>query len=141
MLDVFKYEKRPSYPHMSEADKAIWERFLSENPDAYDSVQYDFHVGEAPPFNTLMDDGEDRNQDKLYRLRIDVVARHGSEVDIVEIKPKAGPSSIGQLRSYATLYERDEVPLGRVNKVLITDTEMPNMDYLCKAEGVVLIVV
>jgi hypothetical protein len=141
MIDVFKYEKKASYPHMSAADTAIWERFIQKNPDAYDSVQYDFHVGEAPGFNTLYDDGSDLNQDKLYRLRIDVVARHGSSVDIVEIKPKAGPSSLGQLRGYATLYSRDEEPLGDVNRVLITDTEMPNMDYLCKADGVTLIVV
>ncbi len=141
MLDTFKYEIRPSYPHMSLADTRIWERFIQENPDAYDSVQYDFHVGEAPGFNTLMDDGSDKNQDKLYRLRIDVVARHGSSVDIVEIKPKAGPSSIGQLKAYSTLYKRDEEPIGSVDMVLITDIEMPNMHYLCKSEGVTLIVV
>lgn len=141
MLDTFKYEKRTDYPHMSQADKLLWERFIDENPDAYDSVQYDFHVGEAPPFNTLYDDDSDKNQDKLYRLRIDVVARNGSSIDICEIKPKAGPSSIGQLKSYATLYKRDEDPFGSVSMVLITDQEMPNMDYLCKAEGVRLEVI
>ena len=141
MLDVFKYEKKDSYPHMSVADTLIWNRFIDKYPDAYTQCQYDFHVGEAPPFNTLMDDGEDKNQDKLYRLRIDVVATNGKDIDIIEIKPKAGPSSIGQLRSYATLYERDEFHTGKVSKVLITDQEMPNMDYLCKAELVKLIIV
>src|SRR3990167_1897934 len=141
MIDVFKFEKGNWYPHMSATDRLIWERFIDKYPDTYQQVQYDFHVGEAPPFNTLMDDGEDLNQDKLYRLRIDVVATNGKDIDICEIKPKAGPSSIGQLRSYATLYERDEIPLGKIGKVLITDVEMPNMDYLCKAEGVKLIIV
>lgn len=130
-----------SYPHMSAADTLIWNRFLEQFPQAYDSCQYDFHVGDAPPFNTLYDDDTDKNQDKLYKLRIDVVARHGSTIDVCEIKPKAGPSSLGQLDSYAKLYSRDEEPLGKVNKVLITDTEMPNMDYLCREAGVTLLVV
>ena len=141
MLDVFKYETRANYPHMSVADEAIWERFIAKYPDAYKQVQYDFHVGEAPPFNTLMDDGEDRNQDKLYRLRIDVVASSPLGIDIIEIKPKAGPSSIGQLKAYKTLYERDEDPQEKCGMILITDSEMPNMDYLCKQENVKLIVV
>lgn len=141
MIDIFPFEKRNNYPHMSQADTKIWERFLDQYPQAYDSVQYDFHVGDAPGFNTLMDDGEDRNQDKLYRLRIDVVGRSGSSLDIIEIKPSAGPSTIGQVKSYKMLYERDEDPLGKVNMIILTDKENPNMDYLCKKEGVKLIIV
>lgn len=141
MIDIFKYEKRDSYPHMSVNDTAIWNRFIDKYPDIYTQCQYDFHVGEAPPFNTLMDDGTDNNQDKLYRLRIDVVATNGTDINIIEIKPKAGPSSIGQLRSYANLYTRDEEPKGKVSRVLITDQEMPNMDYMCKQEEVTLLVV
>ena len=141
MIDVFKYEKGNWYPHMSAADRLIWERFIDKYPDAYQQVQYDFHVGEAPPFNTLMDDGTDTNQDKLYRLRIDVVATNGTDIDIIEIKPKAGPSSLGQLKSYANLYSRDEEPAGKVSMLLITDQEMPNMDYLCKQENIKLIVI
>ena len=59
MRDIFKYEQRADYPHMSVRDKAIWERFLLKYPDAYKQVQYDFHIGDAPPFNTLDDDDTD----------------------------------------------------------------------------------
>lgn len=141
MLDVFKYEKSGYYPHMSVADTAIWERFIDKFPDAYQQCQYDFHVGEAPPFNTLMDDGSDKNQDKLYRLRIDVVAGSPLGIDIIEIKPSAGPSTIGQIQSYKTLYVRDEEQTGPVGMIIITDRENPNMDYLCKTGGVKLIIV
>ena len=141
MLDIFKFEKKPSYPHMSRADTDIWNRFLDQYPQAYDSCQYDFHVGDAPPFNTLDDDDTDRNQDKLYRLRIDVVGRNGSSIDIIEVKPSAKPPSVGQVENYKMLYVRDEEPLGTVNMVIVTDRENPNMDYLCKQKGVKLIVV
>src|SRR5690349_2056741 len=109
MLDVFKYEKRYKYPHMKPADVAIWERFIEKNPDAYDTVQYDFNVGDAPPFNPLINGEEDLNQDALYRLKIDVVGKKGNIIDIIELKPKAGPSTIGQVKGYRTLCIRDEV--------------------------------
>lgn len=141
MREIFSYSKRNSYPHMSVADTEIWERFLAKFPDEYDRVQYDFHVGDAPPFNPLLDDGTDANQDMLYKLRIDVIGHIGADVDIVEIKPNAGPSAIGQIQSYKTLYERDETQTGRVNMAIITDTLKPNMFFLCTQAGIKLIVV
>lgn len=126
---------------MSVSDRAIWERFLNKYVGAYDSMQYDFHVGDPPPFNTLNDAGEDWEQDKLYRLRIDAIGLLEKEIHVIEIKPNAGPSTIGQIKSYKTLYERDEEPRVPVKAVIITDVERPNMAYLCKNEGVYLIVV
>jgi hypothetical protein len=119
----------------------IWNRFLEQYPDEYISVQYDLHIGEPPPFNTLYDDGTDYNQDMLYRMRIDVVGHEGSRIDIIEVKPNAGPSALGQLESYATLYERDEEPALPIRMVLITDRERPNMHFLCKEKNVILKIV
>lgn len=126
---------------MSVADTEIWNRFIAKYPDAYDRVQYDFHVGNPPPFNPLMDDGTDANQDMLYKLRLDVIGHMGADVDLIEIKPNAGPSAIGQIRSYKTLYERDEEPKGRVNMVIVTDALKTNMDFLCTQDGIRLIIV
>lgn len=141
MRDLFNFEIRPSYPHMNVRDVEIWERFINKFPGAYNSVQYDFHIGEAPPFNTLMDDETDKNQDMLYRLRIDVVGETDTTCDIIEVKPSAGPSTIGQVESYAHLYIRDEEPKKKVQTVILTDKENPNMAYLCKQKGIILIVV
>ena len=141
MREIFSFTPRNKYPHMSVADTSIWNRFLAKYADAYDRVQYDFHVGDPPPFNTLMDDDEDLNQDMLYRTRIDVIGHNGADVDIIEVKPRAGASAIGQVKGYKTLYERDEQATGRVNTVIITDTETTNMRYLCDAENVKLIIV
>lgn len=141
MLDTFNYEKRTSYPHMSVKDTEIWNRFIAKFPTEFLTCQYDFHIGEPPPFNTLMDDDTDLNQDKLYRLRIDVVAVSKDRIYVIEIKPNAGPSAIGQLQSYASLYERDENPKMPVEMILITDREVPNMDFLCKDAKIKLVVV
>lgn len=141
MRDIYKYEKMNNYPHMSVRDKEIWERFIDKYPDAYKQCQYDFHVGDAPPFNTLYDDNTDLNQDMLYRLRIDVVAGSPLGIDLIEIKPDAGVSAIGQIDNYHTLYIRDEEPQVKVGMILVTDKERPNMAYLCKQKGIKLIVV
>lgn len=126
---------------MSVQDTAIWERFIAAYPDQYDACQYDFHVGDAPPFNTLMDNGDDLNQDKLYRLRIDVVGHKGTNRDIIEIKPNAGASAIGQVLSYQHLFERDGWAPGATRAVLITDKEQPNMAYLCKQSNIWYVVI
>lgn len=141
MRDIFTYEKRNDYPHMNIRDKELWERFIDKYPDVYKNCQYDFHVGDAPPFNTLYDEDEDKNQDMLYRLRIDVVAGSPLGIDIIEVKPNAGPSTIGQVKGYKALYERDEEPNQKVGMVIVTDKINPNMEWLCKQEGVKLLVV
>jgi len=141
MRDLFKYEKGYWYPHLQPRDKEIWERFIEKYPDMYKMVQYDFRVGDPPPFNTLNDDGEDWNQDALYRLQIDVVGHKDGKIDVIELKPNAGPSTIGQIKGYKALYERDEEIKDSVGAVIITDVLRPNMEWLCKQEGVVLVIV
>lgn len=141
MIELFKYEKGPWYPHMKPRDIAIWERFVAKYPSAYSECQYDFNVGDPPPFNTLMDDGSDKNQDKLYRLKIDVIGYTPDRINVIEVKPDAGTATIGQIKAYRTLLIRDEVPNKKIGMVIITDKLRPNMEYLCKQEGVQLCIV
>lgn len=141
MVDLLKYEKRTDYAHMAPNDKAIWERFIEAYPTAYSQVQYDFRVGDPPPFNTIMDDGADWEQDKLYRKRIDVLGYTDNRIDVIELKPRAGTSTIGQVEAYRELLLRDEMPNYKIGMVIITDFLMPNMEYLCKQKGIQLIII
>ena len=141
MIDVFEYRKLKAYPHMSVADTEIWNRFIEKYPKEYQYCQYDYHIGDAPAFNTLMDDDEDLNQDKLYRLRIDVIGFKTGYNDLIEIKPMAGVSTIGQIQSYKALFERDGHATDKTQAIIITDRIKPNMDYLCKQANIKLIVV
>ena len=141
MREIFKYEKSNWYPHMKPRDVEIWERFISQYPDKYKQVQYDFHVGDKPDFDTTMDDGTDANQHMLYQLKIDVVAFEGNNIEIIEVKPDASPSTIGQVQGYRTLYIRDEKPKNNVSLAIVTNVERPNMRYLCQQAGVKLYIV
>lgn len=140
MIDVFPFEKRYKYPHMKPNDVTIWERFIDKNKEAYKTVQYDFNIGDPPPFNPFIGGTEDLNQDALYRLKIDVVGHTNSYIHIIEVKPKAGPSAIGQVQSYLEIYTRDYKTTQPVRAVILTDSIQPNMQYLCEKAGVLLIV-
>ena len=126
---------------MKPRDVAIWERFIDKYKNAFDTVQYDFNVGDPPPFDPMGDDGEDLNQDALYRLKIDVVAHVGNQIYIIEVKPNANSSTIGQIEAYKEIYIRDEQPKNKVNMIILTDTILPNMKYLCEKKDIQLVIV
>lgn len=141
MHETFLYEKRYKYPHMGPEDKIIWERFIDKFQDAYKTCQYDYHVGDIPPHDFTDEAGEALNQQGLYQLKIDVLGIKPNGIDIIEVKPKAGPSSLGQVKGYAALYKKDTGYTGILNTVIITDRLMPNMEFLAKEEGVRIFVV
>lgn len=140
-VDTFKYEKRYHYPHMKPRDIAIWERFIERYPDAYDTCQYDFSIGDIPPFMEQTSSPQGQAMRELYKLKIDVLGFKGGTIDLVEVKAEAAPGSIGQVQGYLELYLRDVKPTLPVRPVIITDTLKPNMEFLAERAGVVLYVV
>jgi len=141
MIDLFKYELRTNYPHMKPRDVAIYERFVIKYPELYKEVQYDFHVGDKPEFDTSIEGIADAKQYMLYQLKIDVLGHTDNRIDILEIKPSAGPATIGQVQGYKALYLRDEKPNKNVGMVIVTNEEKLNMRFLCQQAGVTLYIV
>lgn len=141
MRDLLEYKKLPSYPHMSKADSAIWERFITKYPDQFIEVQYDFHVGEPPSFNTLTDEGEDWNQDMLYRKRIDAIGHTDTQCFIIELKPNAGMSTIGQVKGYKMLYDEEGWTTKKTVPMIITDSMSADTQRYCEKEGVLFIII
>lgn len=139
--ELFKFEKRYNYPHMKPRDVAIWERFISRYPDAYETCQYDFGLGDIPPFMEQTSSPQGQAMRELYKLKIDVLGFKGDTIDLIEVKPEAGASSIGQVQGYVELYKRDEKPTKPVRAVIVTDTLKPNMDFLAQQAGVTLFIV
>lgn len=130
------YEKRYKYPGMAPKDVAIWERFITANPAAFFECAYNVAVGNGTPHDTVVnaDTGGDIN--RLYQRKIDVIARAKDALWIIELKPRATTSAIGQVNGYATLFVRDFNPTEPVRTMVITDELMPDMEYLSKETGV-----
>lgn len=141
MSERFPFAKRNWYPHMMPADVAIWERFIELHPDAYDFVEYDVKVGSVPEFVSDHPDEAMKKQAPLYEKKIDVLAYFRTEIDVIELKPRARMSTLGQVKGYVELYKRDREPLEKVNAVIITNELMPDMGELAKIEGVGMYIV
>lgn len=141
MRTAFSYGKKRNYPHMKPLDVAIWERFVEKNPDAYDFVYYDFELGSAPAWLDKTDPEGTEKMRALYQWKADVVGVKGTRVDIIELKPRAGISAIGQAACYERLWKRDWDPEGDDRAIIITDELRPDMEWLAGELGVDIIVV
>lgn len=140
-FEIYPYEQRYWYPHLSPAEAAIWHRFIKKYPDAYDQVAYDVKVGTIPDFVLNQDDPAIRKQANLYQYKIDVVGFKGDDIDVIELKQGATMRAIGQVKGYRKLYTRDVSASAKGKDIIITDVLMPDMDELAKEEGVELVVV
>ena len=107
MAGRFKFEKLAKYPHMKPADIEVWERFMVLNPRFFDSVDYDFHVGEGADFLPTGSDTPDGRENRLYQKKIDVVGYKKEEVWIIEVKPQADMLALGQVLSYKEIYAKE----------------------------------
>src|SRR3990167_4733988 len=120
--ETYPYEKRYWYPHMQPDHVALWERFIERYPDMFESCWYDLPVGTIPEFNDPAHPVYVGGQEKLYRKKIDVVGFSKGKVVIIEIKPKATASAIGQVKRYKYLFTKEWPQLPTSEAAVITDT-------------------
>jgi hypothetical protein len=139
--EIYPYEQRYWYPHLSPAEAALWHKFIAKNPDAYERVAYDVKVGTAPDFVLQSDDETVRKQASLYRYKIDVIGFKGNQIDIIELKQSATMRAIGQVKGYRKLYVRDVDANARGEDIIITDLLLPDMEHLAAEENVKVVVV
>lgn len=140
-MDRFKYEKRSWYPHMKPADVALWNRFIEQNPNAYTEVAYDVTVGSGAEIPPGTQENIARDFTVLTQRKIDVVGFNLGVVDIIEVKPRAGTSAMGQVKGYAILYDKDHPEAPSTRAVLVTDEKTLDSEVLEKAFNVEVIVV
>lgn len=94
----------PHYPHMLLEDRRIWTEFLKSEVVEIKEVWYDVHVGKAVVLPLGASDMQQRISDGITRKRIDVVCHVGEVFWVVEIKPRAGMTALGQVLTYVRLF-------------------------------------
>ena len=99
----FKYKLLSKYPHMKPADVEVWEKFIIAHPDFFDTVDYDFRVGEGANFLPTGEKTPDERENWLYQRKIDVVGYKSLNIWIIEIKPIADMFALGQIIVYRDL--------------------------------------
>jgi len=139
-LDFVPYEKRYKYPGMAPLDKEIWERFVENNPLAFEKVAYHVPVGGGTVMDTVVNPETGGDVNKIYQRKIDVVGFNPGRITVVEVKPRASTSAIGQVEGYASLLVRDYDVNEQVHSIIITDELLPDVEFLAKEKGVKLLV-
>jgi len=129
------------YPHMFPHDIAIWKRFLAKYEKVYQRFEYDIRVGSGTSDVLGRTDEYARAQEILSKYRIDAVSTDQNGVKIIEVKPRATTSAIGQVIVYKELYERDYELQLPVIPAIVTDYEMPDMRYLTRELNIEYIIV
>jgi len=114
-------EKLRKYPHMLPNDIEIWERFLRNFPALFDRIDYDLHVGDARGFSEGDPDWKRRLAEALTKFRIDAVGWQGERPTIIEVKPYASLSALGQLLGYRYFFQRDFPDKGDPYLMAVTD--------------------
>lgn len=135
------YGKRNWYPHLMPEDVAVWERFIEQFPDMYESCQYDVLVGTVPDFVKDNPDPAIQKQANLYQKKIDVVGLVQDQIDIIELKPRCTMSTIGQVLGYKHLYIRDYLPPADPKAIVICGGTTPDVGEFASASGVQIVVV
>lgn len=123
----FPFEKLSKYPHMKPEDVAVWERFIKDAPDFFDSVDYDYHVGKGRPYSLNLPENIARSAKKLSQRKVDVIGYKDDAVYVVEVKPIADMRALGQTLVYFKLYIERMGTAGNVFKLVIAGDIEPDL--------------
>ena len=109
------------YPHMLHEDIAVWTKFLEKMKGVIQAVWYDVHVGEpvklAPDASSI----QKKVAAGVTRKRIDVVCSMPTEFWVIEVKPFANMTALGQVYSYTRLFSMEYETYRPVKAVVVCD--------------------
>lgn len=132
----FPYQKLKKYPHLRPEDVVIWERFIEMYPDFFERVNYDVRCGEGRSYPLVEDEKILHDIQGLSKLRIDVVGFRAKERWVIELKPRAGASAIGQVMCYANLFKDLCAADTKITMAVITDEAVPDIERIAASFGV-----
>lgn len=138
---LFPPHKLRKYPHLMVTDVAIWERFIEKHGKKWDSFAYDVRVGEGVSLSEAEPQEIKTMARALWEKRIDVIGVKGNETFIIEVKPSAMLSAIGQVLSYEVLYRDRYKDVAAPKKMIVTDRAGPDLLRLCREYNIDAVVV
>ena len=122
MSGRYPYIKKRNYTHMMGEDKIIWERFIDKYPKRFDTVDYDWRVGEGIDLNPDWEDNIMRMANMITQKRIDVLAWNGEQPTIIEVKKRVGLSTLGQVLGYKELFVTEFKNIDIPDLLVITES-------------------
>lgn len=128
------------YPHMLHEDVAVWSKFIEKMHEVIQAVWYDVHVGQpvrlAPNSSTV----QQKVAAGVTRKRIDAVCSVGKEFWIIEVKPYANMTALGQAFSYTQLFSMEYDTFRPARAVVVCDSFDTDMEVPFEELGVMVFV-
>ncbi len=111
----------PNYPHFMAGDSGVWTRYLKSPVAPISEVWYDVHVGKGIAPVDPADEMGAKIGAGLGKKRIDVVAKVRGGFWVIELKPFANMSALGQIIAYTKMFIDEFEVDGQVVPVIIAD--------------------
>jgi len=127
------------YPHFEKHDAVIWERFLDVYGAQFEQVAYNVALGGVRLEQEDIDPAARAGWQYTTALRPDVIALRGQDVWLIEVKPSARASALGQALCYAVMAERDGAWSLPLVACVVTDQTTPDIRYCAAQLGVRLV--
>lgn len=141
MEGTYNYEKLAYYPHMKPADVHLWNKFIDEHPDFFETCDYDVSVGEGVIAGDIENDIYARDFQQLTQKKIDVVGYKGRDVWIVEVKPNAGSGAMGQIITYGNLWSQKHPNEKYLHLAIITNQQQSDYKNIYDDQDIDLLTV
>jgi len=135
-LDPQPLVKLRKYPHLEPYDTAIWNAWLDTDPWPNALVAYDVHVGTVATVPNGTPDNYRRMVEYLSSLRIDAVILAPDMTLVIEIKPSASLSAVGQALGYAHFFNAKFPQYPPAVPTILTDLPKPDTPAICAKYGI-----
>jgi len=122
-------------------EKAVWDRFMSRFTEYFDSVDYDFRVGDGSPLDPSWDEGTQLTVTALTQKRIDVLGWRDESPTIIEVKGRVGLSALGQVFGYRDLFMRDFPLILEPPLMVVCARIFPDDEFILRKNGIRVVVV
>ena len=113
---------------------------MRRNPNKSWMMDYDVKVGLGRLPQEELEEKYKKDWRDLTRKRIDAVAWSENNVFLIELKPRAGLSSIGQIIGYSELWVDLHNNDRRVRPVVIAHLTDPDTMRVAEASGVEIVI-
>lgn len=128
------------FPRMSSEDTEIWKRFLAQYGENFSSFDYDFKVGDGVLPDLPIPEKFLKDFQELTKKRIDAIGYNPSGVTIIEVKPRAGTSGLGQLLTYKNLFVKSYPSTNVVALLLVCEIATDEEIKLYQQYGITIII-
>lgn len=132
MLVPQPYGLLNKYAGMRAGDEVIWDQFVKNHPDFFQSVWYNVPLGDPFPDEQERIKAKANGALEVSQWRIDVLGETPDAFVVIEIRPHADARAIGNVIAYSKLLEKEWQVVKPVVGIVLTDQISPILETAAK---------